>query len=104
MRPVLQQLAEGVQLTLATVGEDGAQRRAAVAGVVDQQPGRRARGDGERLQPVGEAVLEGMVRAGVEESLFDLRLYVSTHQGIISRNEHYVYRCRTAGDQSRRQR
>ena len=71
-----QEVGEGLELALAGVGEDCAQQVVTAAEVVDQHPGRRrARGHGERFQPIGEAELEGMVGTGVEEPLLDLRLY-----------------------------
>jgi hypothetical protein len=59
--------------------------------VVDQHPaGGLCRG-GQRLEPVGEAVLERVVGARVEEPLPDLRLRVPADRVIFSRNSSYVY-------------
>ncbi|WP_185203244.1 hypothetical protein [Glaciihabitans sp. INWT7] len=46
----------------------------------------------KRRKAVGKAVREGVVGALIEEPVGDLRLLVSAHETIFSRNDRYVYR------------
>jgi hypothetical protein len=87
-----QQVAEGSELALPRVPEDGAQQAVAGAEVVDQHAGRGAGGAGQRLEPVGQAVLERVVGARVEQPVLDLGLRSPSHRCTFSRNAEYVYR------------
>jgi pimeloyl-ACP methyl ester carboxylesterase/ketosteroid isomerase-like protein len=60
--------------------------------VVQQHARRGAGGGDQRPEPVGQAVRQGVLGAGVEEPLPDLRLRSSAHVSIVSRNNRYVYR------------
>jgi hypothetical protein len=60
--------------------EDGAQQAVAGAEVVDQHAGRGPGGGGQRLEPVGQAVLERVVGAGVEQPFLDLGLRSPSHR------------------------
>jgi hypothetical protein len=46
----------------------------------------------EWLKAVRKAEVQGMVGAPIEELVRDLRLRLSTHATIFSRNDRYVYR------------
>jgi hypothetical protein len=95
VRADAQQVTEGGELALPRVLEDGAQQGVAGAEVVDQHAGRGAGGGGQRLEPVGQAVLERVVGARIEQPLLDLGLRLPSHRGTFSRKVWYVYRCRT---------
>jgi hypothetical protein len=60
--------------------------------VVDQHAGRGAGGGGQRLEPIRKAMRQGVLGAGVEQSLLDVRLWPSAHVAIFFRNNSYVYR------------
>ena len=87
-----QEVAEHLELSLPGATEDRAQQVVAAAKVVDQHAGRGASGIGQGFEPVGQAVLEGVVGARVEEPLLDLRLRMPAHSTIFSCNGPYVYR------------
>src|SRR5664279_1177648 len=72
--------------------KDRTKQGVAGAEVVDQHAVRGAAGAGQRLDPLGQAVREGMVSAGVEQPALDLRLRSPAHHPILSRNKRYVYR------------
>jgi hypothetical protein len=74
------EVGEGLDLTTPGLSEDLAEQRVTGPEVVDQHPVRGARGDRQRLEPIGEAVIERVVGARVEEPLPDLRLSVPAHR------------------------
>ncbi|GAB2783729.1 hypothetical protein GCM10027073_15590 [Streptomyces chlorus] len=76
---------------MARVPENGPQQGVAGAKVIDQYSGRGAGGGGQRLEPVGEAVREGVIGAGVEQPVLDVWLRSSAHVDIFFRNGGYVY-------------
>jgi hypothetical protein len=84
-------------LTAAGLYQDLEEQSVPCPEVVDQHPARGARSDGQGLEPIGEAVLERIVGARVEEPLPDLRLPLSSHPCSFSRNHCYVYHGRKAG-------
>ncbi|MFD5242224.1 hypothetical protein [Streptomyces tendae] len=86
------QFAEEVALASPCPPQGFPQQRVPGPEVVDEHPGRRAGGRRQRLQAVGKPVLERVVDAGVEDSVADLGLLVSTHRRTFSRNRSYVYR------------
>lgn len=84
------EVGEGLDLTTPRLSEDLAEQSVTGPEVVDQHPVRGARGGRQRLEPVGEAVVERVVGARLEEPLLDLRLPLSAHHVSFSRNERYV--------------
>ena len=75
---------------MAGVPEDLAKQSVTGSEVVDQHPVRYACCGGQRREPVREAVLERVVGADIEDPLPDLRLALSAHAPIFSRNDRYV--------------
>ncbi|MEU7159657.1 hypothetical protein [Streptomyces chrestomyceticus] len=72
--------------------ENCPQQGVAGAEVIDQHSGRGAGCGGQRLEPVGEAVREGVIGAGIEQPVLDGWLRPSAHDDIFSRNGGYAYR------------
>ncbi|MGW4106266.1 hypothetical protein, partial [Streptomyces sp. NPDC004976] len=87
-----QEVAEYVELALPRTPENGPQQGVAGAEVINRHTGRGAGGSGQRLEPVREAVRKGVISAGFEQPLLDMRLRSSAHYPTFSRNGGYVYR------------
>jgi hypothetical protein len=81
------EVGEGLHLAPAGLSEDLAEQSVTGPEVVDQHPGRRACGGGQRPEPVREPVLERVVGARVEEPLPDLWLALPAHRPMFSRND-----------------
>src|SRR5665213_870819 len=90
------ELGEGLDLAPPGLSQDLAEQSVTGLEVVDQHPARGARGGRQRPKPIREPVLERVVGARVEKPLLDLRLALSAHQVIFSRNARYVYYRSTA--------
>jgi len=75
----VEQIAEGFELALPGVGEDGT-RQVAASEVVEQHAVGRTGCGSERRKPVREAVGQGVLGARVEQPLPDFRLSLPAHQ------------------------
>ena len=86
-----QEVGEGLDLALPGLSKDLAEQFVTGSEVVDQHSARGVSGGSQRLEPVGESLLERVVGARVEEPLPDLWLGAPSDGVIFTRNNGYVY-------------
>jgi hypothetical protein len=88
--PHAQHLSESVEVALTRSLQSRPQQVVASAKVVQQHARRGPRRAHEWIQAMRKSVLKRVIDAGVKEAIRDVRLTLSTHTLIFSRNKRYM--------------